>query len=88
MQLTIEIPDIVAQRMRLDGPKGPRRTLEGLAIQGYNAGELTHDQVGAMLGLEEFNEIEQFLKDNGARPDLTLEEYNRGRAAIERLFGR
>jgi hypothetical protein len=41
-----------------------------------------------MLGLVEFNEIEKFLKDNGAQPDLTAEDYTRNRAAIERLLGR
>jgi hypothetical protein len=88
MQFVIEVPDVVAQRMHLEGPQGRRRALEGLALQGYNAGELTHGQVGSMLGLVEFNEIEKFLKDNGAQPDLTAEDYTRNRAAIERLLGR
>jgi hypothetical protein len=74
--------------MHLEGPQGRRRALEGLALQGYNVGELTHGQVGSMLGLVEFNEIEKFLKDNGAQPDLTAEDYTRNRAAIERLLGR
>ncbi|MBX7210416.1 MAG: UPF0175 family protein [Verrucomicrobiaceae bacterium] len=84
----IEVPDVVAQRMHLDGPKGRQRTLEGLAIQGYNAGELTHGQVGAMLGLEEFNEIEKFLKDNGAASGMTSEDYISSLEAIQKLRNR
>jgi hypothetical protein len=88
MQLMIEVPDVLAQRMHLDGPKGRRRALERLAIQGYNAGELSHGQVGEMLGLDEFNEIEKFLKENGAVSGVVSEDYVNSLEAIQRLLSR
>lgn len=87
MEFTLSVPDAIAQRLRLTSQQWSRRALEGLALQGYKAGELSRGQVSEMLGLE-FNETEKFLKDNGAMLGLSTAEYDLSGAALEELLNR
>ena len=87
MIVSVDVPDPIARQLHLDGEQGKRRALEMMALQGYGAGELTRGKVGELLGLS-FYETEEFLKRNGAEIKLTLEEFHRGSAALERLVKR
>ncbi len=71
MFLTVEIPDRIARRLRLDADQAGRRALEMFALAGYRAGELSRGLVSEMLDME-FNETEQFLHDHGAFLDIRL----------------
>ncbi|MDB6119565.1 MAG: UPF0175-containing protein [Verrucomicrobiaceae bacterium] len=74
MPVSIELPDLIARSLRLDGPKSSRRALEMLALEGYRAGELSRGQVSEMLEME-FNETEKFLADHGAGMHYTVEDF-------------
>jgi predicted HTH domain antitoxin len=56
MQITVQLPDDLAQH-----PNPGRDALESLAIEGYRAGTLSHDQASQILGLSRF-EFDGFLK--------------------------
>jgi predicted HTH domain antitoxin len=60
MELTLHIPDEVAQRLAADGGDLSRRALEALALEGYRDQTLSLYQVSEMLGLSRV-ETEDFL---------------------------
>ena len=76
MILTVEIPDPIARQLHLDGPEGPRRALEMIALEGYRAGELSRGQISEFLG-QSFDETEAFLKEHDCGLGVTFEEYER-----------
>jgi predicted HTH domain antitoxin len=59
MEITLRIPDDVAQQLAAGGDVS-RRVLEALAIQGYREQALSLYQVSEMLGLSR-SETEDFL---------------------------
>jgi predicted HTH domain antitoxin len=60
MEVTLHIPDDVAQRLFAAGSDVSRRALEALALEGYRDQTLTLYQVSEMLGLSRV-ETEDFL---------------------------
>lgn len=60
MEITLRIPDDVAQRLSATGTDVPRRALEALALEGYREQALTLFQISEMLGLSRI-ETEDFL---------------------------
>jgi predicted HTH domain antitoxin len=87
MIVSVDVPDRIAEQLRLDGEQGNRRALEMFALEGYRAGELSRGQVSEMLDME-FNETEGFLKEHGAFISMTMEEYERSAEALRRLLSR
>jgi len=85
MIVSVDVPDLIATQLHLDGEQGVRRALEMFALEGYRAGELSRGQVSELLDLE-FNETERFLKEHKAFIPLTLEEFQRGSERVEKLF--
>ena len=57
MQITVELPDDIAQHA-----DPGRVALQTLAIEGYRSEKLTHYQASQLLGLTRF-EFDGFLKD-------------------------
>jgi hypothetical protein len=57
MQITVELPDDIAQR-----PNPGREALEALAIAGYRSGAFTAHQTRLILGFETRYELDGFLK--------------------------
>jgi predicted HTH domain antitoxin len=57
MQITVQLPDDLARH-----PDPAREVLEAVAIEGYCAGTLSHDQASRVLGLSRF-EFDGFLKE-------------------------
>ena len=84
MLLSVEVPDLIARSMRLEGPQSNRRALEMLALEGYREGQLSRGQVSEMLSLE-FNETEKFLADHGASLEYTVEDFEQDSENL-RLF--
>jgi uncharacterized protein YgbK (DUF1537 family) len=50
MNLTVEIPDDVAQRLAAAGGDLSRRALEALALEEYKLGRLTKPELRRLLG--------------------------------------
>lgn len=59
MQITVEIPDDLAQH-----PDAGREALEAFAIAGYRSGALSAYQVRMLLGFETRYELDGFLKEH------------------------
>jgi hypothetical protein len=57
MQVTVQLPDDLAQRAN-----PAREALEAFAIEGYRSGALTAPQVRELLGFETRYELDGFLK--------------------------
>lgn len=66
MQITIEVPDELAERL-LGNQHSPlsRQVLEVLAVEAYKADRLTSAEVGRILGLSRW-EVDAFLKQHQA----------------------
>jgi predicted HTH domain antitoxin len=62
MQVTVEIPDDMAQSLAVPGQEPARTTLEAVAIEGYRSGALTASQIRRLLGYETRYELDGFLK--------------------------
>ena len=62
MQVTLEIPDDMAEWLASQGPDTGRAALEALAIEGYRSGALTASQTRRLLGFGTRYELDGFLK--------------------------
>jgi hypothetical protein len=62
MNLTVEIPDDVAQRLSAVGGDLSRRALEALVAEEYKQGHLTKPDLRRLLSLETSDQIDGFLK--------------------------
>jgi hypothetical protein len=62
MQVTVDIPDEMAQRLIPAGQDPARTALEAVAIEGYRSGALTTSQTRSLLGFETGYELDGFLK--------------------------
>lgn len=60
MDIKLQIPDEIAQRLSSSGVDIPRRAIEALALEGYRDQSLTLFQVSELLGLSRI-ETEDFL---------------------------
>jgi hypothetical protein len=88
MELTLHIPDDVAQRLSAAGSDLSRRALEAFALEEHKAGRLTEAQLRQLLGFETRNELDGFLKAHEVWLNFTREDLERERAALRRLgFG-
>lgn len=65
MQVTVEIPDDVAEKLTREGQDPARATLEAVAIEGYRSGALTAYQTRRLLGFDTRYELDGFLKAHG-----------------------
>jgi hypothetical protein len=85
MNLTVELPDDVAQRLSAVGGDLSRRALEALVAQEYKQGHLTKPDLRRLLSLETSDQIDGFLKAHDVWIDYTLQDLERERAGLQRL---
>jgi hypothetical protein len=85
MNLTVEIPDDVAERLSAVGGDLSRRALEALVAEEYKQGHLTKPDLRRLLSLETSDQIEGFLKAHDVWIDYTLQDLERERASLQRL---
>ncbi len=83
MEVTLHIPDDIAQQLSAEGRDLSRHALEALAIDGYRTRALTLYQISQMLGLTR-GETEDFLGHNQVPlADVTVAELDREAALFE-----
>ena len=87
MLLTIEVPDQIAHNLHLEGSQADRRALEMLALEGYREGMLSRGAVAKMLNLS-FTESEQFLYQNKAFHEFSLEEFEDDAAYLSQALSK
>jgi predicted HTH domain antitoxin len=85
MQITIEIPDDIAQRLTQQVDNVPRRALESVVIEAYRAELITTAEVGRILQLESRWDVDAFLKQAGADLQYTEADLDQERETLRQL---
>ena len=85
MELTVQIPDDLAERIAAGGEDLARRALESLAADEYRNGRIHKPDLRRLFGFETSYEIDGFLKAHGVYDEYTLEDFERERQAIKSL---
>ena len=88
MNVAIDIPEDVSQRLAERWGDLSRRSLEAVAVDAYREGVLTESEVQRMLNLSSRWEVEAFLKRAGAHLDYTEADLDADIAAIRTAGGR
>jgi hypothetical protein len=73
MNVTLHIPDDLAERLAATGGEIERRALEALALAEYLARHLTRPELQRMLGFDTQAELDGFLKTREANEGMTVE---------------
>jgi hypothetical protein len=87
MEITLQLPEDVAEHLAERWKDVPRAALESLALEGYRSGVLTQAQVRRLLGFETRMEVDGFLKEHGAYLEYTLEDLDREAESSRRVWG-
>lgn len=82
MNVIIEIPDDVGRLLAAQAGGAKRAVLEAVALEAYRTGSVTTAQVQQMLGLRSRWETKQFLARAQVYHDYTMDDLERGIAAI------
>ena len=85
MQLTVDIPDDVAERLKAAGGDLSRRALEALALEEYKQGRLTKPELRRLLGFGTRDALDGFLKAHDVFEPYSLDDLARERRDLERL---
>jgi post-segregation antitoxin (ccd killing protein) len=85
MNVSVPIPDDLAQRLSAAGVDLSRRALEGFALEEYKAGRVTKAELRRWLGIETRYELDGFLKAHGVFMKASVEDLRRDVATLERL---
>ena len=86
MQLTVEIPDSVAEHLTASGADLTRTALEAIALQGYRNRTLSEEMVRSLLGFEIRYEVHQFLMQHGVPLNYSVEDWEKDKALADRNF--
>ncbi len=95
MQLTVQIPDDIAQRLIEAGGDLSRRALEGMALEGmalermaledFKTGNLNKPDLRRLLGFGTRWQLDGLLKAHGVFEDYTLDDFERECQALKSL---
>ena len=85
MELTVQLPDDVTQRLSACGGDLSRRTLEALVAEEFRQGHLTKPDLRRLLGFETSDQIDTFLRTHEIWIEFGLEDLERERAGLRRL---
>lgn len=83
MEIAIHVPDDIVQV--LPWQDIPRHLLEQMALEGYQSGHLSEEQVRRLLGYETRIEVHGFLKEHDVPLRYSLEDLEKDREAHRRL---
>jgi hypothetical protein len=84
MEVTIHLPDDIAQRLQDKLGNLPRRILEDIVLDGYRARILGESDIKRLLGFETRFEVHDFLFEH-QEPFSTLEDLRHDRETSQRL---
>ena len=84
MQITLEVPEDIAQGLESSWKDVPRVALESLALEGYRSGGLTAAQLRRLLGFETRMQVDAFLKEHEVY-DYTVDDFEEDRETLRRL---
>lgn len=84
MQITLELPDDVAESLAGKRPDISRALLEAIAVEGCRSGALSTGQAAELLGTSRY-EVDGLLKRAGVYLDYTLEDLDADRETYRHL---
>lgn len=76
MQITVDIPESVAEHIIPAGMHPSRAVLETLALEGYRLQQLTEYEVQQMLGFGTRMEVHAFLKEHDTYLHYSIDDFN------------
>jgi len=87
LQVTIELPDDLAEQIQKSTGDIGRRMLEAFAVESYRSGSITGRQIQQLLGLKDRFELDAFLKRAGVFREYSAEELALDYEASRRASG-
>ena len=87
MEVTVEIPEDIAEQLHTKWENLPRGVLESLALEAYRSGTLTKMQLRRLLGFQTPMELDGFLKQAGIYLDYDLNDLREDLETIRRVRG-
>lgn len=84
MQITLELPEDIAQGLESKWKDLPRAALESLAIEAYRSRALTAAQLRRLLGFATLMQVDAFLKEHEVY-DYTLADFEQDRETLRQL---
>jgi hypothetical protein len=85
MQVIVDIPDDVAERLKAAGGDLSRRALEAFALEEFKRGQLTKPELRRLLGFSTRDALDGFLKAHDVFETYSLDDLARERHDLERL---
>lgn len=85
MQITIDIPNEIAEQLTETPDQLPRQLLELLVIEAYRNDRITHFQVGQILKLPSRWAVDEFLKKHHADLHYNEEDLACDRQTLRQL---
>jgi len=87
MEVTVEIPEDIAEQLHTKWENLPRGVLESLALEAYRSGTLTKMQLRRLLGFQTPMELDGFLKQARIYLDYDLNDLREDLETIRRVRG-
>ncbi len=84
MQITLELPEDIAQGLKSKWKDLPRAALESLALEAYRSHMLTAAQLRRLLGFETRMQVDAFLKEHEVY-DYTTADFEQDRETLRLL---
>ena len=87
MQITLELPEDIAQGMESKWKDLPRAALESLALEAYRSQAITAAQLRRLLAFETRMQVDAFLKEHDVF-DFTAADFEQDRETLRQLRAR
>ncbi|HEY9141403.1 MAG TPA: UPF0175 family protein [Bryobacteraceae bacterium] len=84
MQITLELPEDIAQGLGSRWKDLPRAALESLALEAYRSRTLTAAQLRRLLGFQTRMQVDAFLKEHEIY-DYTAADFEQDRETLRQL---
>jgi hypothetical protein len=85
MELTVQIPDEPAIRMRASAGDLSRRALEAPALEEFKSRRISEPELRRLLGFGTRHRLDGFLKSHDVYEDYTMEDFEQDRDALKQL---
>jgi len=84
MQITLELPEDIAEGLESKWKDVPRVALESLALEAYRSRALTAAQLRRLLGFETWMQVDAFLKEHEIY-DYSVAVFEQDRETLRKL---
>jgi hypothetical protein len=88
MQITLDIPDSLAEHFIASGKEPSRAALETLLVEGYRTGAIFEGEIRHALGYGTPMQVHALLNEHDVPLDFTIEDLEKDRETMRRLSER